>query len=155
MRTLTVLYDARCELCRRIRSWLETQAAYVELEFMPAGSDEARYRFPQLDHAVFCHRAEAVNGIAKFSRMEECSRVAPENDRSQRRLSLNHRRDRVDPIPGDLKSRYQHFTGADVRGLRAAGYNAAFTSLEEDTVQTFPASRLTGTHPEGCAEGKW
>ena len=52
MHTLTVLYDARCNLCSRIRSWLETQPAYVELEFIPAGSDEARRRFPLLDHAV-------------------------------------------------------------------------------------------------------
>ena len=52
MRTLTVLYDARCNLCRGIRSWLETQPAYVELEFVPAGSQEARRRFPELDHAV-------------------------------------------------------------------------------------------------------
>jgi predicted DCC family thiol-disulfide oxidoreductase YuxK len=61
MRTLTVLYDARCELCCRIRSWLETQAAYVELEFMPAGSDEARYRFPQLDHAATTRELTVVS----------------------------------------------------------------------------------------------
>ena len=52
MRTLTVLYDARCNLCRGIRSWLEAQPAYVALEFVPAGSREARRRFPELDHAV-------------------------------------------------------------------------------------------------------
>ena len=52
MRKLTVLYDARCNLCSRIRFWLETQPSYLELEFMPAGSDQARQRFPQLDHAI-------------------------------------------------------------------------------------------------------
>jgi ADP-L-glycero-D-manno-heptose 6-epimerase len=41
------------------------------------------------------------------------------------------------PFPGDLKNRYQHFTEADIRGLRAAGYTAPFTSLEEGAVQTF------------------
>jgi ADP-L-glycero-D-manno-heptose 6-epimerase len=41
------------------------------------------------------------------------------------------------PFPGDLKNRYQHFTEADVRGLRTAGYSAPFTSLEEGTVETF------------------
>ena len=51
MQTLTVLYDARCNLCRRIRSWLESQPAYMELTFVAAGSAEARHRFPQLDHA--------------------------------------------------------------------------------------------------------
>ncbi len=41
------------------------------------------------------------------------------------------------PFPGDLKNRYQHFTEADVSGLRAAGYTAPFTSLEEGVKQTF------------------
>jgi ADP-L-glycero-D-manno-heptose 6-epimerase len=41
------------------------------------------------------------------------------------------------PFPGDLKNRYQHFTQADVSGLRTAGYNAPFTKLEEGVRQTF------------------
>ncbi len=41
------------------------------------------------------------------------------------------------PFPGDLKNRYQHFTEADVAGLRAAGYHDAFTTLEEGVRQTF------------------
>jgi ADP-L-glycero-D-manno-heptose 6-epimerase len=47
------------------------------------------------------------------------------------------------PFPGDLKNRYQHFTQADISGLRAAGYTAAFTPLEDGVQQTFaeePAS---------------
>jgi ADP-L-glycero-D-manno-heptose 6-epimerase len=41
------------------------------------------------------------------------------------------------PFPGDLKNRYQHFTQADVTGLRLAGYTAPFTSLEDGVKQTF------------------
>ena len=41
------------------------------------------------------------------------------------------------PFPGDLKNRYQHFTEADVAGLRAAGYTDAFTSLEHGVKETF------------------
>ena len=41
------------------------------------------------------------------------------------------------PFPGDLKNRYQHYTQADVTGLRFAGYDAPFTSLEEGVKQTF------------------
>lgn len=41
------------------------------------------------------------------------------------------------PFPGDLKNRYQHFTEADVAGLRAAGYAESFTPLEEGVKQTF------------------
>jgi ADP-L-glycero-D-manno-heptose 6-epimerase len=47
------------------------------------------------------------------------------------------------PFPGDLKNRYQHYTQADVSGLRAAGYTAPFTTLEDGVKQTFaeePAS---------------
>ncbi len=41
------------------------------------------------------------------------------------------------PFPGDLRNRYQHFTEADVSGLRSAGYTDPFTTLEEGTRQTF------------------
>lgn len=41
------------------------------------------------------------------------------------------------PFPGDLKNRYQHFTEADTAGLRAAGYTAPFTSLEQGVRKTF------------------
>ncbi|HEU5341114.1 ADP-glyceromanno-heptose 6-epimerase [Edaphobacter sp.] len=41
------------------------------------------------------------------------------------------------PFPGDLKNRYQHYTQADIAGLRAAGYTDPFTPLEEGVKQTF------------------
>jgi ADP-L-glycero-D-manno-heptose 6-epimerase len=41
------------------------------------------------------------------------------------------------PFPGDLKNRYQHYTQADIAGLRAACYTAPFTTLEEGVKQTF------------------
>jgi ADP-L-glycero-D-manno-heptose 6-epimerase len=43
------------------------------------------------------------------------------------------------PFPGDLNARYQHFTEADVAGLRAAGYSAPFTELEAGIQETFAA----------------
>lgn len=43
------------------------------------------------------------------------------------------------PFPGDLKNRYQHYTQADMAGLRAAGYTAPFTALEHGVEQTFPS----------------
>lgn len=51
MNSLTVLYDARCNLCARFKAWLAAQPSYLELEFVAAGSDEAHRRFPALDHA--------------------------------------------------------------------------------------------------------
>ncbi len=48
MTRLTVLFDYRCGLCQRARRWLEAQPKFVELEFIAAGSDHAKYRFPTL-----------------------------------------------------------------------------------------------------------
>ena len=41
------------------------------------------------------------------------------------------------PFPGDLRNRYQHFTEADIAGLRKAGYTAPFASLEDGVKATF------------------
>jgi predicted DCC family thiol-disulfide oxidoreductase YuxK len=49
---VTVLYDARCNLCRTARSWLERQPQLVPLEFLPAGCAEAARRYPYLDPAM-------------------------------------------------------------------------------------------------------
>jgi predicted DCC family thiol-disulfide oxidoreductase YuxK len=49
---LAVLYDDSCGLCRRARAWLSAQPTYVALEFVPAGSDEACRRWPDLDPAA-------------------------------------------------------------------------------------------------------
>lgn len=48
---LTVLYDARCPLCRHLRQWLMKQRQLVPLDLVPAASEEARRRFPGLDHS--------------------------------------------------------------------------------------------------------
>ena len=48
---VTVLYDADCALCARFRDWLVAQPPRVRLDLVPAGSPEARRRFPLLDHA--------------------------------------------------------------------------------------------------------
>lgn len=48
--SLTVLYDERCPLCRRLKAWLGDQITTAPIVFMSAGSDEARTRFPALDH---------------------------------------------------------------------------------------------------------
>ena len=49
---LTVLYDPDCGLCKRAHDWLAEQPKIVELNFVPCASDEARKRYPQLNHAV-------------------------------------------------------------------------------------------------------
>ncbi|MFC7217372.1 thiol-disulfide oxidoreductase DCC family protein [Streptomyces polyrhachis] len=49
---LTVLYDAGCSLCAFLRGWLVRQRQLVPLDLVPCGSEEARRRFPELDHGA-------------------------------------------------------------------------------------------------------
>jgi predicted DCC family thiol-disulfide oxidoreductase YuxK len=48
--TLTVLYDPTCGLCCRTREWLALQRQLVTMVFVPCKSNEARLRYPQLNH---------------------------------------------------------------------------------------------------------
>ena len=41
------------------------------------------------------------------------------------------------PFPADLEGRYQHFTEADLTGLRELGCDLEPTSLEDGIVETF------------------
>ncbi|MFI1398953.1 thiol-disulfide oxidoreductase DCC family protein [Streptomyces sp. NPDC020681] len=50
VKRLTVLYDAQCSLCVHLRHWLQRQHQLVPLDLVPAASEEARRRFPGLDH---------------------------------------------------------------------------------------------------------
>jgi predicted DCC family thiol-disulfide oxidoreductase YuxK len=52
VRELTVLYDPQCGLCCRVHAWLSNQPKYVELAFVPVASEEARLRYPTLNHAL-------------------------------------------------------------------------------------------------------
>ncbi|MFI9120304.1 thiol-disulfide oxidoreductase DCC family protein [Streptomyces bikiniensis] len=60
MKRLTVLYDADCPLCVHLRHWLLRQRQLVPLDLVPAGSEEARRRFPALDHATTLREITAV-----------------------------------------------------------------------------------------------
>ena len=50
--SFTVLFDEGCPVCRTARRWLAGRAQLVPLAFVPAGSAEARARYPDLDHAA-------------------------------------------------------------------------------------------------------
>lgn len=49
MKSLTILYDAECALCRRCRVWLAQQPTYVPLHFLPLQAEALRARFPGID----------------------------------------------------------------------------------------------------------
>jgi predicted DCC family thiol-disulfide oxidoreductase YuxK len=46
MKRLHVLFDAKCELCRRVRFWLEGQQTFVPLAFVPLQAPDLEERFP-------------------------------------------------------------------------------------------------------------
>jgi predicted DCC family thiol-disulfide oxidoreductase YuxK len=46
--SITIVYDAACGLCTRVKNWIGQQAPLVRIGFMPSGSPEAHKRFPQL-----------------------------------------------------------------------------------------------------------
>ncbi|MFG3011785.1 thiol-disulfide oxidoreductase DCC family protein [Streptomyces cinerochromogenes] len=68
VRGLTVLYDAGCVLCRHLRDWLGRQSQLVPLELLPAGSAEARARFPGLDHAATLDEVAVVGDSGQVYR---------------------------------------------------------------------------------------
>ncbi|MGW1028098.1 thiol-disulfide oxidoreductase DCC family protein [Streptomyces sp. NPDC002577] len=68
VRGLTVLYDARCSLCTFVRDWLVRQRQLVPLELVPAGSDEARRRFPSLDHRATLEEITVVGDAGQIYR---------------------------------------------------------------------------------------
>lgn len=67
---LTVLYDADCPFCRKAKGWLARQEQLVRLEFVPAASDLARQRFPDLDHALTLRVITVIGGRGEVYRGE-------------------------------------------------------------------------------------
>ncbi|GAA2510481.1 thiol-disulfide oxidoreductase DCC family protein [Streptomyces longisporus] len=65
---LTVLYDAECALCAFLRDWLVRQPQLVPLEFVPAASEEARRRFPGLDHGATLDEITVVGDAGQVYR---------------------------------------------------------------------------------------
>lgn len=49
MKTLHVLFDRECALCRRCRRWLERQPAFLELRFHALQDPETLCRFPGIE----------------------------------------------------------------------------------------------------------
>lgn len=49
MKTLYVLYDERCAICKRLKEWLLVQRSWIGLSMVPAGSARAKAMFPALE----------------------------------------------------------------------------------------------------------
>jgi predicted DCC family thiol-disulfide oxidoreductase YuxK len=61
MRALYLFYDDRCELCRRLKLWLEGQPTWLPLRLLPAGGDQMRQLFPGLEEVASAEDLVAVN----------------------------------------------------------------------------------------------
>jgi predicted DCC family thiol-disulfide oxidoreductase YuxK len=46
--SITIIYDAACGLCTRVKSWIVQQRSFVGIEFAQSGTAETRARFPRL-----------------------------------------------------------------------------------------------------------
>ncbi|MFG2458908.1 thiol-disulfide oxidoreductase DCC family protein [Streptomyces sp. NPDC048523] len=68
VRRLTVLYDADCSLCAFLRDWLVRQPQLVPLEMVPAGSEEARRKYPGLDHRATLEEITVVGDAGQVYR---------------------------------------------------------------------------------------
>ncbi|MGQ4385523.1 thiol-disulfide oxidoreductase DCC family protein [Streptomyces sp. SAS_270] len=68
VRGLTVLYDPQCSLCAHVRDWLGRQRQLVPLELVAAGSEEARRRFPSLDHRAMLEDITVVGDAGQVYR---------------------------------------------------------------------------------------
>jgi predicted DCC family thiol-disulfide oxidoreductase YuxK len=49
MLKLYVLYDPKCELCRRLKDWILVQRSWIGIAVLEAGSEKARRLFPELE----------------------------------------------------------------------------------------------------------
>ena len=48
VKSLSIVYDGACGLCSRVKSWILRQACLLPVDFVAAGSEDARRRFPGL-----------------------------------------------------------------------------------------------------------
>ncbi len=49
MQKLYVLYDPKCEICRRLKDWILVQRSWISIAVLEAGSEKARRLFPELE----------------------------------------------------------------------------------------------------------
>jgi predicted DCC family thiol-disulfide oxidoreductase YuxK len=49
MQKLYVLYDPKCEICRRLKDWILVQRSWIGIVVLEAGSEKARRLFPELE----------------------------------------------------------------------------------------------------------
>ena len=109
---LTVLYDDRCALCRRLRDWLAARATLVPVEFVAADSREAHSRFPALDHRRTTRILTVVGGDGAVYEAERawlaCGWLLPEWQPVTERLGAGRLRLRLAAVGARAIDGYRH-----------------------------------------------
>jgi predicted DCC family thiol-disulfide oxidoreductase YuxK len=125
---LTVLTDPGCPLCRRFADWLARQPLLVPLELLPAGSEEARRRYPALDHARTLEEVTVVGSDGSVWTHEHAWVMCLWATRTYRGLAERLARPRLLPL-----ARGAAYSAAGLRHLVGSGTAAG------------------GDYPDGCA----
>lgn len=145
VRGLTVLYDADCALCTFLRDWLARQPQLVPLELVPAGSDEARRRFPGLDHRATLEEVTVVGDGGQVYRDTAAWIVVLWALREHRPLAH-----RLSTPAGARLARGAVLAAAKWRGARQGGGGG--TDRRADGWSYHPAAGWTYDAP-GCDSG--
>ena len=111
---LTVLTDPACPLCRRFADWLARQPLLVPLDLVPAGSAEARSRFPTLDHARTTEEITVVGSDGSVWTHEHAWVMCLWATRSHRRTAIRLSRPGLAPL-----ARGAAYSAAGIRNLLA------------------------------------
>ncbi|MEV6545208.1 DCC1-like thiol-disulfide oxidoreductase family protein [Streptomyces sp. NPDC051665] len=148
VRGLTVLYDADCSLCTFLRDWLVRQSQLVPLELVPASSEEARRRFPGLDHRATLDEVTVVGDSGQVYRGAAAWIVTLWALREQRPLAH-----RLNTPAGARLARGAVLAAAKWRGAQwGAGRWGGGVYRQGDGWTYDPHRGWTYTAP-GCADG--
>lgn len=160
VRRLTVLYDAECGLCAFLRDWLVRQPQLVPLELLPAGSAEARRRYPALNHGATQEEITVVGDAGQVYQGTAAWIVTLWALREHRGLAH-----RLSTPSGALLARGAMLAAAKWRGGQWGGRAYRRADIEKGGAQRLVEGRWSGDgwahdpghgwsyHPPGCAGG--
>jgi len=143
VRALTVLYDPECSLCTLVRDWLVRQPKWVPLETVPAGSAEARRRFPGLDHRATLEEITVVGDAGQVYQGAAAWIVSLWALRRYRPLAH-----RLSTPSGARLARGAVLAAAAWRGTRGRG-----RTRPQGEGWVYDRTAGWTYHPPGCADG--
>jgi predicted DCC family thiol-disulfide oxidoreductase YuxK len=143
VRRLTVLYDAECGLCAFLRDWLVRQRRLVPLELLPAGSAEARRRYPALNHGATLEEITVVGDAGQVYQGTAAWIVTLWALREHRGLAH-----RLSTPSGALLARGAMLAAAKWRGAQGGG-----KGYRRADGWVYDPGHGWRYHPPGCAGG--